>query len=86
MFNYLQFVASTILGWKHKNFHYGFWKIESSLLQGESLLLGAFSAYFIKYSDRVETLLTVHMGILLMQSVQLAWGSRQAPLLPAHKL
>lgn len=86
MFNYLQFVASTILGWKHKHVHYGFWKIESSLLQAKSLLLGAFSAYFTKDSKRVETLLTVHKGILLMQSVQLAWGSRQAPLLPAHKL
>jgi len=53
VFNYLQFAANTILGWKHKHFHYGFWKIESTLLQGKSFLLGAFSAYFTKDSNRI---------------------------------
>lgn len=53
VFNYLQFAANTILGWKHEHFHYGFWKIQSTPLQGKSFLLGAFSAYFTKDSDRV---------------------------------
>lgn len=38
---------------ENKHFHYGFWKIQSTLLQGKSFLLGAFSAYFTKDSNRV---------------------------------
>lgn len=53
VFNYLQFAANAILGWKHKHFHYGFWKTRSAVLQGKSVLLGAFSVYFTKDSDRV---------------------------------
>lgn len=65
VFDYPQFAINIILGWKHKHFHEGFWKIQSTLLHGKSFFWEHFLPTSQKIATESENLLIVHRGILM---------------------